>query len=148
MIQFAQEPVQDVMDEIKPLLEMHWREIAHYQDIELNPDWEFYQTNPAVRVFTARDNGILIGYGVFFIGPNRHYKQSIQAVQDILFIHPKYRGGRTGYRLITFCDEQARAEGAQVIYHHTKIEHDFGALLEHIGYERVDFIYGHRLDKG
>lgn len=148
MIALARESVEDVIEEIKPLLRLHWQEVAHYLDIELDPDWDFYLTSPSVRVFTARDDGQLIGYGVFFIGPNRHYKQSIQAVQDILFLHPEYRGGRTGYKLIKFCDEEARKEGAQVIYHHTKARHDFGPLLGHLGYELVDFIYGHRLDKG
>ena len=144
---FQRESVTKVIDEIKPLLEMHWREIAHYQDIELNPDWEFYLSVPSVRVYTARMDGELIGYGVFFIGPNRHYKQSVQAVQDILFVHPSHRGGRTGYKLLAFCDSEAKAEGAQAIYHHVKAVHDFGPLLKRLGYETVDLIYARRLDR-
>jgi GNAT superfamily N-acetyltransferase len=147
VISYQREQVGDVIEEIKPLLALHWREIAHYQDIALDPDWEFYRRAPAVRVYTARLDGELIGYGVFFLAPNRHYKQSIQAVQDILFLHPDHRGGRTGYRLIKFCDEQAKAEGAQAIYHHVKSAHDFGPLLGALGYELVDLIYAKRLDK-
>ena len=147
MITYQRESVIDVLDEIKPLLEMHWREIAHYQDIELAPDWEFYLSVPSVRVYTVRQDRELIGYGVFFLGPNRHYKHSIQAVQDILFVHPAYRFGRIGYRLIAFCDEQAKAEGAQAIYHHVKAAHDFGPLLKRLGYETVDLIYARRLDR-
>lgn len=148
MILFARETVAQVLEEIKPLLSMHWREIAHYQDIGLDPDWDFYIQAKTIRVFTARIDGVLIGYGVFFIGPNKHYRQSIQAVQDILFLHPDYRGGRTGMRFIRFCDEQLKADGAQVVYHHVKAAHDFGPLLKSIGYECVDVIYANRLDKG
>ena len=43
MITFMRELAANVIEEIKPLLELHWREIAHYQDIELDPDWEFYK---------------------------------------------------------------------------------------------------------
>ena len=147
---YAREMLADVRDEIGPLLEAHWREIAHYQDILLDPDWEFYEAIDAcgrLRIFTARDEGRLVGYGVFFVGPNRHYKDSTQAVQDILFVHPDYRGRTVGARLIKFCDEQCRAENIQVIYHHIKAAHDFGPLLIHCGYELVDLIYAKRLDK-
>ena len=147
MAVFAREQVSDVIEEIKPLLSLHWREIAHYQDIELDPDWDFYRRNPAIRVFTARVDNALIGYGVFFIGPNRHYKQSIQAVQDILFVHPDYRGGMVGYRLIRFCDEQLKSEGAQAVYHHVKAAHDFGPMLVRQGYEVVDVVHAKRLDR-
>ena len=147
MITFMRELVENVIEEIKPLLELHWREIAHYQDIELDPDWEFYENAKTVRVYTCRDEGKLIGYGVFFIAPNKHYKQSIQAAQDILFLHPDYRGGRIGYRLIRFCDNQLKAEGAQAVYHHVKTAHNWGNLLTHMGYELVDLIYAKRLDK-
>jgi GNAT superfamily N-acetyltransferase len=149
MITYQREQVSDVIEDIKPLLVMHWAELAHFGDIKLDPDWEFYRRNPSVRVYTARDGGTLIGYGAFFVAPNRHYRQSIQAVQDIFFVDPLYRGTRVGYRLLKFCEEQAKAEGAQAIYHHVKTAHAqvFAPLLGHLNYEPVDLIYAKRLDK-
>lgn len=147
MITFQREAVADVIEEIKPLIALHWREIAHYQDIPLDPDWDFYSRNHTIRVFTARDNGTLVGYSVFFIAPNRHYKTSIQAVQDILFLHKDYRHGKIAYRMIKFCDCELKAEGAQVVYQHVKAAHDFGPLLGLLDYELVDLIYAKRLDK-
>jgi GNAT superfamily N-acetyltransferase len=147
MITYSVERPSEVLDEIKPLLEMHWREIAHYQDIPLDPDYEFYLTSPIVRVFTARDDGLLVGYGVFFVHMNRHYRKSKQAVQDILFVHPDFRGTTAGYRLIRYCDAQLKAEGCQVVYQHMKTAHQFGPLLERLGYGLVDLIHAKRLDK-
>lgn len=147
MITYATERPSEVLDEIKPLLEMHWHEIAHYQDIPLDPDYDWYCTSPVVRVFTARDAGRLIGYGVFFVGPNKHYRSSKQAVQDILFVHPERRGSTVGFRLIRFCDQQLKTEGCQVVYQHMKKSHQFGPLLEKQGYELVDLIHAKRLDK-
>jgi GNAT superfamily N-acetyltransferase len=145
---YQRESVSDVLAEIKPLLEMHWSEIAHYQDIPLDPDYDFYTQSPAVCVFTARDTiGKLVGYAVFCVSFNKHYRQSKQAVQDILFVHPNYRGGTVGYRLIKFCDRQLKNEGCQVVYQHMKRAHQFGQLLDAIGYECVDLIYAKRLDK-
>jgi GNAT superfamily N-acetyltransferase len=147
VITYQREQVSDVLSEIKPLLEMHWREIAHYQDIPLEPDWTAYKEHPGVRVFTARLNNELTGYVVFILSRSKHYQSSFQAHQDILYLHPEHRAGRTGYKLIKYCDEQLRAEGVQVVYHHAKVAKDFGRLLMAIGYEAVDTIYGRRLDK-
>lgn len=147
MITFAREQPADVLAEIKPLLAMHWREIAHFQDIELNPQYEFYIGSPVVRVYTARDVSELVGYAIFCVGPNKHYQQSLQAAQDIFYVKPERRTGRTGYRFIRYCDDALRAEGVQAVYHHTKCARDFSSLLKHCGYEAVDIIYAKRLDK-
>lgn len=146
MIAFAREPVASVVEEIKPLLALHYHEIAHFQDIPLDPDWEFYLRAPMVRVFTARHGHELVGYGVFFVAPNKHYRSSLQAVQDILFVHPEHRG-MTGFRLLRYCDRQLRAEGVQVVYHHVKLAHDFGGLLKAMKYEPTDMLWAKRLDK-
>ncbi len=133
---------------MKPLLEKHYKEIAHYSDIELDPDYDAYvkmESMGAVRVFTARDDaGILVGYAIFFVRYNIHYKKSLQAHQDILFVDPARRG--IGAKLIQWSDEQLRAEGVQAVYHHVKSAHNFGPLLERIGYQLVDLIYARRLD--
>lgn len=146
---FAKEKLNDVINEITPLLHDHYKEIAHYQDIELKPDWGKYKTleeNGTLRIYTARNSeGILIGYAVFMVIKNIHYRDSLQALQDILFIRRENRG--SGGRLIKWCDEQLKAEGVQVVYHHVKAAHNFGPLLERMGYSLVDLIYAKRLDE-
>lgn len=149
MTEFKREKADDVFEEIKPLIKIHWREIAHYQDIDLDPDWDFYSKAEAancLRVFTARKEGKLIGYALYFLKSNAHYKGSLQASQDILFVHPEHRG-KLGMKLIKWCDAQLQAEGVQVVYHHVKTAHNFGPLLERMGYQAVDIIFAKRLDK-
>lgn len=134
---------------MEPLLYMHWKEIAHYQDIPLEPAWEKYEQladEGAIRVYTARDeDGLLIGYSVYFLRYNLHYRSSLNALQDILFVHPNHRG--MGGKFIKWCDEQLKEEKVQAVYHHVKAAHNFGPLLERMGYELVDLIYARRLDK-
>ena len=148
-MRFARETLSSIKDEIEPLLELHWREIAHYQDILLEPDWAAYfraEELGLARFYTARDDqGYLIGYIVFFLRFNIHYKSSLQASQDILFIHPERRG--FGAKFIAWCDDQLKLEGVQAVYHHVKQAHNFGPLLERLGYSLVDLIYAKRLDK-
>lgn len=148
MITYQREAFADIEVEFKPLAEAHYLEIAHYQDIPLVPDWPWYRSCPGLRTFTVRDGVRLIGYGIFFIGLNKHYQTSMQATQDVLFLLPEYRGRTVGPHLIRYCEEQLRAEGAQAIYQHVKLAHDWGRLLLATGYEEVETIYAKRLDKG
>lgn len=149
-IAYGIERFPDAWPELKPLLELHWREIAHYLDIPLDVDEAFYRgvdAAGALRIFTVRAGGALVGYAVFFVKHNPHYQGSLQAVQDVLFLHPAFRNGSVGARLIRHADEQLRDEGVQAVYHHVKRAHNFGPLLERMGYELVDLIYARRLDR-
>jgi GNAT superfamily N-acetyltransferase len=148
---YAREQISDVVNEIKPLLEAHYHEIAHYPDIALKPDYQRYvqaEGTGILRIFTARVDGALIGYGIYFVHPSMQYSDSLQAQQHLLFVHPDYRKGSVGRRLIHFGDEQLRAEGVQVVIQHTKARADLnlGPLLERMGYELMDHIYVKRLD--
>lgn len=152
LVDYARESVAEVRDEIGPLLENHWREVAFYQDIPLSPDWPAYEKADAtgfLRVYTARMVGVLIGYCVVFVRQGLHYTTSTEAAEDILFIAPQFRKGRIGIGLIKFTDDQLRAEGVQLIKRHVKLDPalNFGPLLERMGYEPIDQIFGKRLDR-
>lgn len=148
-MKFQRERAQDVFKEMIPLLEKHWEEIAHYKDIKLEPDFDLYfkmEDMGILRVFTAReDDGDLIGYCVFFVKHNMHYKSSLNALQDVLFIRPDKRG-MFAPKFILWCDRQLKADGVQLVCQHLKAAHDFSPLLERLGYEFMDKIYVKRLD--
>lgn len=139
----------DLFAELLPLLNAHYKEIAHHQDIPFDPNLAGYKAlsdEGALRIFTARaDDRELIGYSVYFLRNNLHYQSSLQAVQDILYVRPDSRG--IGARLIKWCDTQLKRDGVQVVYQHVKAAHNFGPMLERFGYELVDLIYSRRLDK-
>lgn len=146
VLSFSQEKVKDIWGEIIPLLTQHWEELEKYDGVPLEPDrnkYEFMDTVGAIRVYTAREEGKLIGYCVFFINKNLHSKNVIQALQDVLFVRSDRRG--FGLKFIKWCDEQLKKEGVAVIHRMLKKAHDFGSLLERIGYEQVDLIYARRL---
>ncbi len=136
--------------EIEPLLREHWAEVAHYKDIPLDPDWEAYdrmQRAGILRIFTARDcDGQLIGYTVYFVMPNPHYKTTLHANQDLIFIEPSHRKGGLGMAIIRFADENLAAEGVVVVTQHVKAAHNFGPMLERMGYTLMDLIFARRLD--
>lgn len=148
MIEYKRETVAGVLDEIKPLLQKHWEEIAHYKDIPFAPDYDQYlkaDLMGMVRVYIAREEGVLIGYSVYFVRPNLHYSTSLQAYQDLIYVDKSRRG--FGLLFMLWCDKQLKADGVQVVATHIKAAHNFGPALERIGYELMDLIYVKRLDK-
>jgi len=102
-----------------------------------------------VRAFTVVDNeslAPLIGYAVFFVHRNPHYRSSLQAVEDVIYLDPEYRRGRTASRLVRFAERRLTEDGVQVIYHHAKVAHPaLGKILERMGYEHIENIYGKRV---
>jgi GNAT superfamily N-acetyltransferase len=135
-------------EEMFPLFEKHYEEIAHHKDIPLDPDITQYmklEEIGALRAFIARDEaGLIAGYAVYFIRYNLHYRSSLQALQDVLFIDPERRG--FGAKFMLWCDDELKKEGIQITYHHVKQAHNFGPLLERMGYKLVDLIYTRRLN--
>jgi hypothetical protein len=150
-----------LLTEALPLLSEHWGEVAHYTDIPLNVDVDGYlAAAESIRCYTVRiaegtestveflvaGGPRLVGYALFFVRANLHYSQSVQAMQDVVYLHPSVRGG-TGARFLGYCDEQLRGGGVQVVYHHAKLAHpQLAAALTRLGYAPVETIYGKRLD--
>jgi GNAT superfamily N-acetyltransferase len=152
MRSFQRETIEDVVGEIQPLLERHWHEVAHYPDIPLIPNWPAYdqlQANDLLRIYTGRDYGRLIGYSIFTVHKGVHYSTSLEADEDLLFVLPEHRKGRFGLQLMQYAESQLAAEGVQLLKRRTKVAErlNFGTVLERMGYEPIDVIYGKRLDK-
>lgn len=143
------ESIDEVIEEIQPLLEAHYHEIAHFKDIPLKPDWVKYRQAELaniLRIFTARKwNNALIGYEVFFVTPNLHYSDHTYASQDILFLMPEHRRGRLGRDLTRFSNDCLKTQGVNVVLRHVKDKHNHGAMLERDGAELMDHIYALRL---
>lgn len=148
---FARELISSLWSELTPLLVAHYREIAVWQDIDLKPNFPFYEKLEELgkfRFYTARLDGALIGYAGFFVQHSHHYMDSLQAQQDIVFVHPDHRGSLIGFHMLRYAEADLKAFGVQAVMHHVKLAHPaLGTLLEHMGYYATERIYAKRLDK-
>src|SRR6185295_4315224 len=129
-----------LVTEMMPLLLAHYKEIAHYKDIPLQPDWGRYQRaaeQGILRIYLIRHGAELVGYAVFMVTPNLHYSTCLTALLDILYLDPSLRGHLIGMRFLKWCDERLKELGVQVTAHHLKVkpEHNYGKMLERMGYE-------------
>lgn len=145
MPNFQQEFLDTSANEAKELLELHWNEIAVNRDkIKLNPDWDAYfdlERKGKLRIFTARENGRLIGYFVVIVGVNLHYKDHVFAVNDILYLHSSWRKGLTGVKLIKFAEKCLQLEGVSVMSINTKTHRPFDSLMSYLKYDLVERVY-------
>lgn len=138
MIDLKQELLCEAVEEMQPLLELHYQELTCHKDqIKLEPDWKRYaelEQQGVFVLFTAREHGHLVGYSAFFLTPHIHYAQTRVAINDVLFLHPDHRKGRTGIKLIRHSEQALKAMGMQKITWHIKFSHDWRTILHRMGY--------------
>lgn len=127
MLKIQVETLADVRDECGNLIAAHWREIAVWQDIPLDPEWATYETlekSGMLVIYTVRtDNEKLVGYAVFIMRKHLHYRGHSWALNDIVFVHPDYRDGRVGRNLVRFWEKDLKARGIHVVHVNVKIGH-------------------------
>jgi len=144
-VEYNVEKLVDCLEEIKPLLESHYKEIAMYQDkIELNPDYDKYLTlcdSGVLHIVTARYEGVLVGYFVSLVLPHLHYQDHMYAANDILFIAPEYRNAKVGLSLFKYAEEALKELGVSVLTVHMKTLLPFDSLCEGLGYDYAERSY-------
>lgn len=137
---FQRETLGEVFYDIQPLATKHYAEIST-DNHPLKIDWHIYQTMEdakALRIYTYRIDGKLVGYNVFAIYPSTHFDNQIDAVQDLLFIDPDYRGN--GYQFMQFCDQEIFKE-AHSIRRSTTQKLRYDALLLRMGYVEAERVF-------
>lgn len=147
MIKYQQEFLSNIpKKEYLHLIEAHWSEIAlNKSTVPLDPDFDKYyqlEDSGVLKVFTVRDEGILVGYFSVFVFPHIHYKSTVFAQNDVIYISPDYRKGFTAIKLIKFAENCLREDGVDVLQINTKAHKDFSLILERLNFSLNDKVYG------
>ncbi len=93
-----------------------------------------------LRLFTARDNGKLVGYNVFMLIEHHQHGVSF-ASHDTLFLHKDFRKGTTGIKFLKWCDEQLKKDGARFITQHSSSSVNLEKIFLRMGYKLAEKIY-------
>jgi hypothetical protein len=138
-------PVSVIRTEGMDLLAQHWEEVAIQRDEQiLDPDWPAYEALERLGrlwVLTARDQGRLVGYIVMLLTNAMHYRTLSMATDDSHFLHPDYRRGLTGYRMLMMTEKAMAARGIRKCVLRTKFLLDHGKLFERLGFVKEDIVY-------
>lgn len=150
MIKMTVEKVMEAKAEIEALLPHHYDELTLHKEIaKLEPDWNLYrraEESGSLFFLAVREDGKLVGYAVFFIKQNLHYKGMRTASNDVLFLASEYRQGSTGLKLIKSFERELKQREVDLILCHAKQGTVLGELLITIGYGVEDIILGKVLE--
>lgn len=146
---FSRESYERAVDDVRPLLREHWQELATYEDVPLDPDFDSYRVVDAagmLRVYTARLDGALVGYAIFFVRPHHHYRSTLWAISDIILVRREHRNLGLGDGLFGFVERDLAADGVKVMYTMAKLAHpELSFLLESRGHVKNEVIHAKRL---
>ncbi len=141
MITACPEPFMAQVEELKPLLPLHWEELAIFKDrMPLDPQWNVYATLEAagqLLYVPLRNTGSLIGYFIGVITPGLHYRQTLTCKMDICFIVREHRG-RAGTLLFDAVKAELLRRGVKLWWVGSKDHHPIEGFYEAFGFERQE----------
>lgn len=137
-----------VLKEITPLIQANYAEVGHFQEFHLCVDMDRYrkcEAAGAFRMFTLRDDGVLIGYAGFWLTFAMHNSYQRRASHDCLYVKPEHRRADVVKAFITEVDRELKAMGMDLVSQIVPLTNDFGPFLEAMGYEAVATTYARKL---
>jgi GNAT superfamily N-acetyltransferase len=142
MITFQRESFTDTLETLKPLLPLHYEEIANNHDrIPLDPDYDSYlriDQEGKLHFYTVRCDGDLVGYHIAFVTGHLHYKSTLHAMTDIYFIHKDYRYNGVGFRFMQAMEADLKQLGVVKIITGTKTKANHSKMFEALGYNNTE----------
>jgi GNAT superfamily N-acetyltransferase len=153
-VSVQREPLSDQLwGELEPLLAANAHEIPHFlDDVPVAPSRAIYDrlaAADALRVYTARDEGRIIGYLAVIVSFSLHQPSATIATLDVLYVEPRHRGSNLGAVLLREAHRDLCAAGCRAMFQNIKADPrlTIAPLLRRLGYERVDELWAIRLDQ-
>lgn len=97
-------------------------------------------SNGGLALYTARHEGELVGYAIYWISRHPHYDVII-GDQDMVYLKKELRDTGMGAKLILFSEKMLKERGVGVVAQKTKRIKDLRKLYVHLGYELHEEVY-------
>lgn len=140
-ITLARETINQIWGDVSALAPLHHKDAGSPHDDNFDLDVDAYAKLEAIdilRIFTAREDGKLIGYCSLVVSPRNTLSKRVKwAHQDSFFVVPEYRGPMV-VRFLFYQDLSLEADGVTKVYRHSNIYKPYDRLLLHTGYQLVD----------
>lgn len=145
MITAQVENLTEHLEEIKPLLPIHWEKLALNKDtVPLDPQYHLYLERDArgeILFVTLRDSGKMVGYWVGFVNPGLHYKTCLTHILDIWNLLPGYENGSAALTLMRAVEKEIKRRGVNRSMVGEKLHKPSGRLFKAFGYEPIETYY-------
>ena len=143
MVKYQQEFLNLVEDEVAPLAILEWDESGHpTQELHINWD-EYFRLEEAghLKFFTARKDGLLIGYFVVLVVVPLTSKFDPMGVYDAVYVHKDYRKSTVGKRLFKFVETCMKEDGIYRVLASSSAKNPIGNFLTRMGYHEIETKY-------
>lgn len=145
MITVNEEPFDKLLQELKPMLDKHWEELAvNKEERPLDVDYERYSRlsqEGLLKILTLRKDGVLVGYASFIVSSNLHYKGWVNAVCDVYYVLPEVRKEGLGTSFFKEIVQWLKFHKVNSIYVHDKLKHSHSKLFESLGFTAIEQTY-------
>lgn len=142
---FQEEKIRDILEEMKPMLQLHWEELANNKDVRpLNPDYDRYtQLNNLdyIRLFTVRSLGRLVGYSTWYVSYNLHYKDWMYASNDVYYLDPGYRNKGNGHIMFQETEKWLKSMGVKNVVVQDKLHQSHESFFVKLGFTPIEQNY-------
>lgn len=139
---FRAERVVDIADEILPLYQAHWEESEAYRHgLPFCPGFELWASEEKAGrfiLFTARKDGVLLGYCQAYVSVSAHTGTKI-CTEDALYLDPEIRKGLTCKRLVQYAERSVKLLGVREVRMTVKVTNDIWKLWERAGYAKTGY---------
>jgi hypothetical protein len=146
-VTYQQEPLATAWPDAEPLFRLHYEELTFGKgSIKLAPDIGRYhalERDGGLAIYTARDDGALIGYAAWFLVHHLHYRHNLYAINDLFYVDPARRSDTwLGFRFLRYIDRQLSGDPhIDAIKWHVKVHKEFGSMLRRLGYAPEETIW-------
>jgi GNAT superfamily N-acetyltransferase len=130
-------------NEVRPLAELEWEESGHPTEA-LVIDWDSYfglEEAGFLKFFTARKEGILVGYFVVLVSQPFTTKGHLVASYDAVYVHKDYRKSMVARRLFSFVETCIKEDGIYRVVASSSKKNPIGAFLNRLGYNEIETKY-------
>jgi len=123
VITIQREDVYAVLHELIPLLKAHEGEVGHSRQLPFAPNWPLINNlivSGNLVLFSARDDGVLIGYNLFCCARTTQHGQAVIADNELIYLKPEYRKGvSTIIELMATAEVQLMKAGVSAVRYHS-----------------------------
>lgn len=141
-----------LIGEMSLMTDLYMSDVAKpFHDFPADPDWKLYaalEQTGRLRVLVGRNETDQVkAFCVVILGPHAHYA-CIQGTVPLLFLHPDYRKGAEGMRLVRLAEKAAEIAGAQLFVTHGGMHNGVYRLFEGMHYKDFGKYYVKVLENG
>lgn len=145
MTEYRQEKLADTISEIAALVPQQWAEMAQgFEEFVSDTNWAVYlkaEEMGAGVLFTARDDGRLIGYFGMLVHPHLSMKSEIAATSTPYYVIPCRTRGLILRRLFGMGLAEARLRGATMAAIRTHTWASCAPILEAMKFREIETSY-------